>query len=147
MQEMTRISFALGTSAMINTKPQIGDKNWDMDKWTLHKNVHPDKICQILILINMQICRYISLQLRKNKDARVVGALLFPIIDYMSTDMSLLFINCISNVCDLYCSSHHQKEFTSDVCSFFVFRCDQHFYSWPCRSQSVTIVEIYEYKG
>ena len=45
MQEMTRISFALGTSAMINTKPQIGDKNWDMDKWTLHKNVHPDTPC------------------------------------------------------------------------------------------------------
>ena len=55
MQEMTRISFALGTSAMINTKPQIGDKNWDMDKWTLHKNVHPDKICQILIPINMYV--------------------------------------------------------------------------------------------
>ena len=101
MQEMTRISFALGTSAMINTKPQIGDKNWDMDKWTLHKNVHPDKICQILIPINMYVCRYISLRLRKNKDARVVGAFFFPIID----KMSLLFINCISNV--LYCLFHH----------------------------------------
>ena len=55
MQEMTRISFALGTSAMINTKTQDGDKHWDMDKWTLYKNVYLDKICQILIPINMYV--------------------------------------------------------------------------------------------
>ena len=28
-----------------------------------------------------------------------------------------------------------------------IFRCDQHLYSWQCRSQSGTIFEIYEYKG
>ena len=67
---------------MINTKTQDGDKNWDMDKWTFYKNVYLDKICQILIPINMYVDTFHYDYGRiKNKDARVVGAHLFPIID------------------------------------------------------------------